>query len=623
MSVFRLALWFGVPSAMLCTLLCGCGSTNVATGSGSSNPPPPSTPTGNGIAFSGSVMAGSQPVSGASVQLNAAGTTGNGTAPTALLDAAAVTDSSGHFSIPAGYACPSSSSQLYLATSGGQVGNASANTAIVLMSAIGSCSSISSSSSFVVNEVTTTASVWALAQFLGAGGTVGATSTNARGLANAVATAGELVNVTSGSSPGANFSKTASAVNTKINTVANLLNTCTSAFTGCNALFAAATVSGQPAPSNTLDAARNIATNPGTQVSTLFGLAAHNTAFSPAFSVAPNDWIVSINRSATGMVTPTSIAVDGEGNIWVASYSGVATELSPTGDALLPQGISSGGLMNSYGMAIDSQNDIWVANYQGPSSVNNGYGSVTEIGSSGQILSSGSGFTTGGINYPVAVAIDASANAWVANYGTSNLTRYSSAGVPLSGTNGYASSTLSFPVAIAIDGNNNAWVANNGDDTVAKVSPDGTQFTGYACCSGPAGIAIDQRGYVWVANYQGNSVSLLASGGQVVSSGYTDNGASINHPQGMAVDGGGHVWVANYRGTSITELAGTTGASPGQILSPTAGYAVDADLNNPYAIAVDASGNLWLTNFTSNLVTEIVGAAVPVKTPLIGPPQAP
>jgi hypothetical protein len=50
----------------------------------------------------------------------------------------------------------------------------------------------------------------------------------------------------------------------------------------------------------------------------------------------------------------------------------------------------------------------------------------------------------------------------------------------------------------------------------------------------------------------------------------------------------------------------------------------------PYAVAIDASGNLWMTNFSnetkypsSNSITELIGMAAPVKTPVIGPPQAP
>jgi hypothetical protein len=49
----------------------------------------------------------------------------------------------------------------------------------------------------------------------------------------------------------------------------------------------------------------------------------------------------------------------------------------------------------------------------------------------------------------------------------------------------------------------------------------------------------------------------------------------------------------------------------------------DAALLEAYAIAVDASGNLWISNFGSNTLTEFVGLASPVRTPLIGPPAAP
>src|SRR6202035_1762394 len=96
---------------------------------------------------------------------------------------------------------------------------------------------------------------------------------------------------------------------------------------------------------------------------------------------------------------------------------------------------------------------------------------------------------------------------------------------------------------------------------------------------GPSGVAIDQRGFVWVANYLGDSISQLAGDGTVISSGYSDGKASISHPQGIAIDGSGHVWVTNILGSSITELAGSAANSPGQILSPTAGWAWDAGLN--------------------------------------------
>jgi sugar lactone lactonase YvrE len=566
-------------------------------------------------------MAGSQPIVGAAIQVYAAGTTGNGSGSTALLTTAINTDATGAFTVPAGYACPATSSQLYVVVRGGQVGNSSDNAAITLASALGACNQIVAASKFVVNEVTTAAAAWGLAQFLNTGGNVGATATNAQGLANAFATVTNLADPTDGTSPGAAFPKTGVSPAAKINTLANVLNNCTTAASACSQLFSAATPSGGSAPANTLDAALNVARNPGNSVAAIY---AQQTSgpFTPALTAAPSDWTLFINYSGGGVNVPSGLGIDSTGSIWVTSYAGVASKFSTTGNPVFANGITGSGLLSTYSLAVDGQDNVWIPNQQS-SSVNGGLGSVTVLNSSGQPISGATGYSSGGIYFPEAIAIDTNGTVWIVNNGNSTLTLLSSTGQPLSGAKGYTSTQFGFPIAVAIDTNHNGWVANSDEDTVTKVSADGTQITSYACCDAPAGIAIDQRGDVWVANYYGDSISQLASDGTVISSGYSDMKASINHPQGMAIDGSGHVWVANYRGPSITELAGSAASSPGQILSPTAGYAADAKLLEAYAIQVDASGNIWITNQGTSILTEIVGLATPVKTPSIGTPQAP
>jgi streptogramin lyase len=211
---------------------------------------------------------------------------------------------------------------------------------------------------------------------------------------------------------------------------------------------------------------------------------------------------------------------------------------------------------------------------------------------------------------------------WVVDYGNSHLTHLSSSGQALSGTSGYTSNSLAFPVAVAIDGSHNVWVANISGATVTKATPDGSQFTNFTCCDGPSSIAIDKLGNVWVANYYGNSISEISSSGAVISNGTYVSGG-IDHPQGLAIDGNGNVWVANFRSASITELAGATAVTPGAALSPSVGLGGDAALLEAYAIAIDPSGNVWITNFGSNILTEYVGLAAPVRTPLITLPVAP
>jgi streptogramin lyase len=624
-----------MAALLVCTVV-GCGGGSAPTGS---MPPPVTSPpvtsppvtsppvvTNPGVSFSGKAMAGTQAIVGATIQVYAAGSSGNGSASTALLASTLATDAAGAFNVPAGYACPVASSQLYVLVRGGQVGGAVDNSAITLVSAIGACNQITSGAQFVVNEITTAAAAWGLAQFFGTEGNLGASSTNTQGLVNAAATVANLADFTTGASPGATFPTTGTSPAAKINAVADLLYNCTATASGCGALFSATTPGGGTAPNNTLDAVLNLVRNPGTNVAVLFAqLPASGAPFMPLPSAAPADWTLSINYHGGGidLKNPSGVGVDASGNIWVATYSGLVSEFSTTGTPLFANGITGGGLLDSDALALDAQGDIWIPNGSSSGSVNSGYGSVTELSSSGQILSGTTGYSAGGISYPTAIAIDSNGTVWIPDYGHSRVTLLSSTGQPLTGANGIESLQFSFPLAVAIDANHYGWVVNSGNDTVSKVSADGSQIVNFATGSFPDGIAIDQRGFVWVANQTGNSISEIANDGTIVSSGYSDNKTSILAPQGIAVDGSDHVWITNLHSHVITELAGSAAASPGTILSPTNGYALDAHLIEAYAIAIDASGNLWVTDFNNNTLTEIVGLATPVKTPVVGPPQTP
>jgi DNA-binding beta-propeller fold protein YncE len=56
--------------------------------------------------------------------------------------------------------------------------------------------------------------------------------------------------------------------------------------------------------------------------------------------------------------------------------------------------------------------------------------------------------------------------------------------------------------------------------------------------------------------------------------------------------------------------------------SPATGCRAEA-LQQPFALAIDPSGNLWVTNFGNDSLTEFIGIAAPVATPVIGAPHAP
>jgi hypothetical protein len=236
----------------------------------------------------------------------------------------------------------------------------------------------------------------------------------------------------------------------------------------------------------------------------------------------------------------------------------------------------------------------------------------------------------------VALSEDPYGNLYVANYGNSTATVLNPNGQPyttLNGlpfvTGGVGSSDTAFPVAIAADATGTAsvpggfWLANQGDSTITHLTATGTLLARPTCCDGANGMATDALGNVWVSSYYSSSASEVSPAGVVLLNQTTAGG--LSYPAGVVVDGAQDVWIANYRGTSFSHLAGSTNLqyAAGTGLSPSTGFGLDANLLLPFGIAVDPSGNVWLTNFANNDLVIFYGIATPVKTPVMPVPVAP
>jgi Chitobiase/beta-hexosaminidase C-terminal domain len=275
-------------------MLAGCGYTGTSTPA---------------IALGGSVHGGHQPVSGSTIQLYAAGTSGNGSAAQALLSDPVKTDSNGNFSIPATYSCPSSSSQVYIVAQGGNPGLPSGtNPALVLMAMLGPCSGLSASGSVSINEVTTVGALWPLAAYMTDATHLGSASGDASFL-TAAATVPEFVNNAQGTSPGTPTATSSFTENAKLYSLSDILANCVNSGGGaagdgspCGTLFSTATPSGANAPADTVAAALRIAQNPKNNVDGIYGLVGGNTTFQPALTAAPTDWALSLSFA---VATPT------------------------------------------------------------------------------------------------------------------------------------------------------------------------------------------------------------------------------------------------------------------------------------------------------------------------------
>ena len=367
---------------------------------------------------------------------------------------------------------------------------------------------------------------------------------------------------------------------------------------------------------------------------------------------------------------PSGIAVDGSGNVFVADQlnhtirkvtsAGVVTTFAGTGGSA---GTADGQGANAkfrypYGVAVDGSGNVYVADA--------GNNTIRKITSSGLVSTlagspgpSGSKDGTGAaaqFYVPIDVAVDGSGNVYVADYDNDTIRMVTSggvvttlAGVPkLPGFVDGTGSAAKFnnPIGVAVDGAGNVYVGDSGDSLIRKIASGGivttlagTPGSGNANGTGsaarfyvPTGTAVDTGGNVYVADEfndiirkitPGGAVSTLAgTPGSTGSSDGTGPAAQFNYPFGVAVDGSGNVYVTDSGndtirkitpGGAVTTVAGTPGMA-----GSSNGTGAAALFNTPIGIAVDGSGNLYVVeqgNFDvrkiapGGVVTTLAGTA--------------
>jgi hypothetical protein len=442
----------------------------------------------SGKALGGTVYGGRQPVTGATVTLWAAGNAGYGSAATSL--ASTTSDALGNFSFhaagsAAAYSCPSTSStttsqSLYITAVGGYPTTGLQNASAAFMLALGDCATIAAANpSIIVNEVTTIASMFALAQFYSPQVSAG---TNIVGLVNAMNTVNNLINAGSGmalasttasgtvSGYGTNPVVTITPEQAKINLEANILaaciNTAGSGTTACNNLYNKVS---SPASIDTIQAAYYMATNPTSSISgtsgiaTIYGDAVANSPFQPAQSTQPTDWTIGVTYSSAStstasvpfVGTPQYVAVDSAGNVWFTNYSTTAGSISEINPVGVPLAQPLTGLTGPTAPVLDPSNNVYVAIYGASGAIKN---SVVEYTGSATKT-----FTTN--NGPQRLASDGQGNIFVIepSYKGSGDLELISAGA----ATGSSATTLATGLTtdfsnLAVDGNNTVWITGGG-----------------------------------------------------------------------------------------------------------------------------------------------------------------
>jgi sugar lactone lactonase YvrE len=282
-------------------------------------------------------------------------------------------------------------------------------------------------------------------------------------------------------------------------------------------------------------------------------------------------------------------------------------------------------------------------------------GNVTTLAGNGDIGFNDSTDSTGAtarFYYPDGVAVDGSGNVYVADGNNQKIRKISPAGnvttLAGNGNSGFSDSTdgtgatakFTYPNGVAVDSNGNVFVADTGNHKIRKITPSGnvTTFAGgnqgfsdstdgtgaTAQFNFPSGVAVDTAGNVYVADSNNQKIRKISLTGNVTTlaggnSGFSDStdgtGATAMFfgPIGVSVDSSGNVYVADMNNQKIRKIspAGnvTTLAGGNQGFNDsTDGTGATAQFSSPQGVAVDNSGNVYVSDGGNNKIRKITSA---------------
>ncbi len=266
------------------------------------------------------------------------------------------------------------------------------------------------------------------------------------------------------------------------------------------------------------------------------------------------------------------------------------------------QGSANGQLSSPNDLALDAEGNIWVAD-----KANNriekfspGGGYLSKFGSSGT--------GNGQLNAPTALVVDAEGNIWVADHGNNRIQKFNAKGEYLSkfGSTGTSNGQFSGPEGIAIDSEGNVWASDktrvqefSSAGTFKAILPQGSEK---GQIKEPTGIAVGPEDRIWVADWSAQRISVFDKAGNFIRQFGSEGGGDgqFHRPSALTVTEGGIVWVSDSLGNRVEAFE-----EDGSYLSKFGkGGSGEGEMSNPAGIAVDEVGDIWVADKGNNRVQE-------------------
>jgi uncharacterized protein (TIGR03437 family) len=312
---------------------------------------------------------------------------------------------------------------------------------------------------------------------------------------------------------------------------------------------------------------------------------------------------------------------------------------------------TSAQLANPQGLAVDSAGNLYIAdtNNQCIRKVANGV--ITTVAGNGTPGYTGDNnpATSAQLYGPTAVAVDSAGNLYIADTNNQCIRKVANGVITTvagngtrgsSGDNGPATSAqLNNPYGLAVDAAGNLYIADSSNNRIREVSGGmiatvaGNGAAGFGGDNGPAtsahlaypqDLAVDSAGNLYIADTNNNRIRKVSNGVIATLAGTAtygfsgDNGlatsAQLNNPYGVAVDPAGNLYVAdtfNNRVRKVSNRVITTVAGDGTVgFSGDNGPATSAQLADPWSVAVDSAGNLYIADYGNNRIRKVSNGVI-------------
>lgn len=244
------------------------------------------------------------------------------------------------------------------------------------------------------------------------------------------------------------------------------------------------------------------------------------------------------------------------------------------------------------------------------------------------------------------VAADASGNIYIADAANNRIRKIDGAGIvstfagmgivlgaPLGDGGNATSAILNYPTGVAVDMIGNVYISelyrirkvdNNGIITTIA----GTGTAGYSGDNGlainaniqqPDGVAIDDTGNVYFADRNNhrirkiNTLGIISTIAGTGNPGYSGDGggainAELSGPSGLTFDASHNLFMTDNFRIRFVDVSGNINTYAGTNtigFSGDGGPAINAELSNPWGIAFDTQGNLYIADNSNNRIRKV------------------